>query len=392
MLKFSLPASKHEDFNSFPLEYKEDQTIDTDKILKYPFQTAYKIQKYQGEQHGIEDVIPDSKVGVLKKKFQRPTFAFTPDTWEMDHLHGRPVQSGGKTLMVASYLVFINVNTKYLYLFPVQTKEANETFNVIKKFTELEFEHFGHKVKLIKCDGDAGFESAMQLIMTEQSKYENQMDYELVPDENYVPPQRRRGRRKKNEGMIQKLVPKKIDYHPLYGVSFHVSSSKFTFHNKIVDSVMRTLRNALGPNRQNYWDGEHDVLIQQLAYYYNNTWHKSIKMTPLEMHTQREKEWEFIRRKTEKLNEVKQRLYENGYYGFQPGDEVLVYLDTSKTKHRFNKRRRNFDHLSLFQRYEDGHAIVLVTFRKDDEINEGEDEILEGDVEVAVPIYFIKKI
>ena len=124
---------------------------------------------------------------------------------------------------------------------------------------------------MIKCDGDAGFESAMQMIMIEKSKYEDQMDYELVPDENYKPPTKRRGRRKKNEGMKQILVHKEIQYHPLYGVGFHASSSKFTYHNKVVDSVMRTLRNALGPERQNYWDGKHDNLIQQLCYYYNNT-------------------------------------------------------------------------------------------------------------------------
>lgn len=110
---------------------------ENDEILKYPFQTAYKIKSYKGAQHGIETIIHDSKLTPLKKKFQRPTFAFTPDTWEMDHLHGRPVKNHGKTLMVASYLVFINVNTKYLYLFPVQTKEAIETFDVIKNLQNL---------------------------------------------------------------------------------------------------------------------------------------------------------------------------------------------------------------------------------------------------------------
>ena len=48
----------------------------------------------------------------------------------------------------------------------------------------------------------------------------------------------------------------------------------------MVDAVMRTLRNALGP----FSDGKlwNNDLMQQLVAYYNNTYHVSIKQTPAE--------------------------------------------------------------------------------------------------------------
>ena len=57
----------------------------------------------------------------------------------------------------------------------------------------------------------------------------------------------------------------------------------------------------------------YDNIIQQLTFYYNNTYHNPIKMTPTEIDNDIDKEWEYIRAKAEELNDVKKKQSANGY-------------------------------------------------------------------------------
>ncbi|KAI5490844.1 hypothetical protein TVAGG3_1001690, partial [Trichomonas vaginalis G3] len=142
----------------------------------------------------------DPKIQPLKEKFSRPSFAPYPYSYEIDHLE----YSKGKV----TYLFAININTRYLYCIPVKGKTEQETRRAIQYLLDHE------RVDNIRGDGDKGF----QAVMT-----------------HYFPQ-----------------------------INFYFSSSPYTFHNKIVDAVMRTLRDALGVNGQIYWDGNHDSIIQQL--------------------------------------------------------------------------------------------------------------------------------
>ncbi|KAI5551547.1 hypothetical protein TVAGG3_0215730 [Trichomonas vaginalis G3] len=135
---------------------------------------------------------------------------------------------------------------------------------------------------------------------------------------------------------------------------------------------MRTLRDALGVNGQIYWDGNHDSIIQQLVYYYNNTWHRTINMKPVEMKNDISKEWEYIRKQMEKLNDVKREQINSGLMNFKQGDKVLIHLDYGKTDKSMTKRRRRFDTIAEFVRYINGNALVEV------------DKKL-----IEIPIYFI---
>ena len=137
-------------------------------------------------------------------------------------------------------------------------------------------------------------------------------------------------------------------------ITTYFQSSPFTFHNKIVDAAIRTLRNALGVHSEEYWDGKHDNIIQQLTHYYNNTYHNAIKMTPYEMHNDIDKEWEYIREKTEELNDIKKIQRKKGYHGYRQGDRLMVHLNYSKTNERFAKRRKQFDRLATFVQYQNG--------------------------------------
>ncbi|KAI5511745.1 hypothetical protein TVAGG3_0483640 [Trichomonas vaginalis G3] len=135
---------------------------------------------------------------------------------------------------------------------------------------------------------------------------------------------------------------------------------------------MRTLRDALGVNGQIYWDGNHDSIIQQLVYYYNNTWHRTINMKPVEMKNDISKEWEYIRKQMERLNDVKREQINSGLMNFKQGDKVLIHLDYGKTNKLMTKRRRRFDTIAEFVRYINGNALVEV-----------------GDKLIEIPIYFI---
>ncbi|KAI5502235.1 hypothetical protein TVAGG3_0883760 [Trichomonas vaginalis G3] len=123
---------------------------------------------------------------------------------------------------------------------------------------------------------------------------------------------------------------------------------------------MRTLRDALEVNGQIYWDGNHDSIIQQLVYYYNNTWHRTINMKPVEMKNDISKEWEYIRKQMERLNDVKREQINSGLMNFKQGDKVLIHLDYGKTDKSMTKRRRRFDTIAEFVRYINGNALVEV--------------------------------
>ncbi|KAI5536901.1 integrase core domain containing protein family, partial [Trichomonas vaginalis G3] len=226
----------------------------------------------------------DPKIQPLKEKFSRPSFAPYPYSYEIDHLE---YLKGNVT-----YLFAININTRYLYCIPVKGKTEQETRRAIQYLLDHE------RVDNIRGDGDKGFQAAMA---------------------HYFPQ-----------------------------INFYFSSSPYTFHNKIVDAVMRTLRDALGVNGQIYWDGNHDSIIQQLVYYYNNTWHRTINMKPMEMKNDISKEWEYIRKQMERLNDVKREQINSGLMNFKQGDKVLIHLDYGKTDKSMTKRRRRFDTIAEF--------------------------------------------
>ncbi|KAI5535498.1 integrase core domain containing protein family [Trichomonas vaginalis G3] len=269
---------------------------------------TFKKQKDFKKDFKILNKPTDPKIQPLKEKFSRPSFAPYPYSYEIDHLE---YSKGNVT-----YLFAINVNTRYLYCIPVKGKTEQETRRAIQYLLDHE------RVDNIRGDCDKGFQAAMA---------------------HYFPQ-----------------------------INFYFSSSPYTFHNKIVDAVMRTLRDALGVNGQIYWDGNHDSIIQQLVYYYNNTWHRSINMKPVEMKNDISKEWEYIRKQTERLNDVKREQINSGLMNFKQGDKVLIHLDYGKTDKSMTKRRRRFDTIAEFVRYINGNALVEV-----------DNKLIE------IPIYFI---
>ena len=317
------------DYNRFHKYDPVMPAVSPDMTLSYPFRSKmkeYEINRSKGifpETVQMTNEISDKNSKLLKKTYSRPSFAPYPYSWEIDHL-----QYDNKRI---TYLFCLNINTRYLYVIPVNNKSAQETRKALNILIEKEKQNFNHPVKNIRGDGDKGFEAV----------------------KGYFP-----------------------------NINFYFTSSKFTYHNKLVDAVMRTLRNAL--NNDSLWDARHDDIIQQLVYYYNFTTHRAIGMKPVDMHGVIDKEWEYIRKMTEELNDVKRKQKINGFYDYKPGDKLKIHLEYTKTTDRFKKRRRQFDVDAEFIGYVNGNCRC--------KLKEG---VMIGDklvYIVDVPIYYTFKI
>ena len=103
-------------------------------------------------------------------------------------------------------------------------------------------------------------------------------------------------------------------------------------------------------------------------------------MTPHEMCNDFDKEWEYIRAKTEELNDMKKKQRAKGDHGYRHGDRLMVHSYYSKTNERFVKRRKQFDRLARFIQYQNGNCLIKL------------DQPIENKQLVEVPIYFTKKI
>ena len=138
--------------------------------------------------------------------------------------------------------------------------------------------------------------------------------------------------------------------------------SPYTFHNKQVDSFIRTLRNAAGLDEKILTNPK---LVEQLVEYYNNTPHNGlpkdedgIHYTPYEAQHNPDIEWQFIRAMDRKLRDVQMRLHEYGYDDYKKGNILIMHVPKEKTALRFKKKRRNFDELGMFIKYDKGSVMV----------------------------------
>ena len=108
--------------------------------------------------------IPDCHPKDLKKKFQRPYFSPHFHSWEIDimFIRGRP-EPGGYRNILRSYLVCINVNTKYLVVYPFKgTHDAQQVRDMLEHLSKQ------YPVKSIRGDADATFTVKIVIKFLEQ--------------------------------------------------------------------------------------------------------------------------------------------------------------------------------------------------------------------------------
>ena len=276
--------------------------IDDAGKLKYPFNSKlYAYNKLYGEDNKIIPKPRDQSLKTMKKQSLRPTYSKQPNSWQMDIMFTKR----------RAYLILININTRYLFMEPISNKSEQEITRVLKTILAN-----GTKIDYIKGDAEKGF-----VALQKNPDFKN--------------------------------IHMTFDPNP------------YTYHNKIVDSVIRTLRNAAGydPNIL-----ENKDLVKQLVDYYNKTPHNGLLVnkeedrhyTPLEMQNNVDLEWEYIRSKDRQLADIVRQQKLQGLTNYQIGNIILMYIDRAKTAEKFKKRRRNFEDVGAFIEYRNGNVYAYV--------------------------------
>ena len=105
---------------------------------------------------------PKDKYPRKKENYYYPIFSNHPHSFQIDLLeqsHDRD-----KDKYPAFFVIIINVNTKYAYAFPIENKNQDTIYNVIKDFVS------NHKVISFTCDEEGAFQSNKVLNYLTESK------------------------------------------------------------------------------------------------------------------------------------------------------------------------------------------------------------------------------
>ena len=301
-----------------------------DSEIKYPFKT--KVKAYANKHNlSMEELksatdshVKDYRLPDLVKKFKRPDYAIAPHSYEMDIMFA----AGNGQQRLKQYLILININTRYMIAIPLASKNTKDVIAAFEKALRVD-----PKIKFLKHDGEGAFTSSefvtyLSGIGVDVKRMKKENEYEEEGDNK--------------------------------GITSVSDSSKYTYHNKIIDSAIRTIRNASGLS---YEILRNDSNMQAIVNYYNNTPHNSLPVdengihyTPLEMQNNIDAEWRYIRDKDRQLKDVFERIKDANLDKYEPGNILLLHLDHGRDSESMKKKRRNFADIGEFIAYEHGNV------------------------------------
>jgi hypothetical protein len=131
---------------------------------------------------------------------------------------------------------------------------------------------------------------------------------------------------------LDKMIYKKnffLDYLISENITLYLNSSPFLNKNRVVDRVVRTIRDKLGV-RSNLWlNIEH---IAQLLKQYNHTPHSAFyhMFTSFQVQFTRDLERYFMKQIEYKLEKINKKQNELGLRDYEPGNILLIHFDFSK--------------------------------------------------------------
>jgi hypothetical protein len=146
-----------------------------------------------------------------------------------------------------------------------------------------------------------------------------------------------------------------LDYLESQGITLYLNSSPFLNKNRVVDRVIRTIRDKIDVRSILWLDIEH---MAQLVDDYNHTPHSTLyhMFTPFQVQFTRDLERYFMKENEYKLESINVKQKELGLRDYEVENILLIYLDFLKTGSRFLKKRRNFNKLAKFISYEFGNV------------------------------------
>jgi hypothetical protein len=176
----------------------------------------------------------------------------------------------------------------------------------------------------------------------------------------------------------------------------YYSSSPYDNHNRCVDRVIRTIRDAVG---HNWNDMRSEQQVQLRVKQYNETPHLGLKLgrmifSPAEVQADKDLEGLFIRRDIASAADVKERQRKEGFLKYRRGNVIMVHLDFSRTPMRFRKRRRNYNVLAIFLDYVHGNVKCRVLSEYDREpvepLKTEDPSFTFTEREIVVPVYYTR--
>jgi hypothetical protein len=162
-----------------------------------------------------------------------------------------------------------------------------------------------------------------------------------------------------NEEMMRNL--KYTNVHFYLRPTASQSKYRLTNSHNLIDSVIKTIRNLIGKASKYNPAAFGDIaLMTKIVQIYNNTVHSAFKneYTPAEVQDDFRLECEYIRECEDEVRRVDRLRTQKGLNTCETGSVLLVHIPLNKTHYSMQKRRRNFDKLAVFVKYESGNAVV----------------------------------
>ena len=240
------------------------------------------------------------------------------------------------------YLFMININTRFLFVSPVN-ENVTPSIEITRILVEDINDHLkslgeNFKINNIRADGDSKF-----------GKMIGDTDWDkLYLKDNSKNPTIRLGDFDYQRNSF-------LEYLSSEHISLYLNSSPFINKNRVVDRVIRTIRDKLSIREQFWLDANYMAVVVNE---YNNTPHNAFygQFTPFEVQFTRDLERYFIRENEYKLEQINEMQEKANLRDYKPGNILLVHLDFAKTKSRFSKKRRVFNKLAEFISYDFGNV------------------------------------
>jgi hypothetical protein len=265
------------------------------------------------------------------------------------------------------YLAVININTKYLFMEPLaqNVHETLEITTVLIRGINERLKAEGKKIEHLRGDGDTRFGTLV-------AKFEDQTKglWKVY-------------KQGKQNRVILGEMTFVANTFTLFckdsGITLFLNSSKFTNKNRVVDRVIRTIKDKIGENAALLLDPN---IVAAAVKEYNNTPHAALlgEFTPNQVQHSTEMEEYFIRENQMILERMNNNQAGAGYFKYQKGNILLIHIDLSKTQQKFRKQRRVFNQLAEFIEYEHGN-VKCKTLNTNSSFGE-----------VVIPIYYTKLI
>lgn len=323
---------KDKDKKQKRIDEKNRRRIQHIGTVPYPFKS--KIKAYEKKNPDVQYEQTVSDLGFDKKtlkNLKRPYYSKYPGCWEIDHAFHVGEQGD-------EWLFCVNVNTRYLVVYPIP-EQAEAVHKSIKDLMSR------FKVTSIRGDGSVSYSNAANLKDSVCSTNNLTRFNPSSPEHKGKPTIN-----------LMKMYQRE-------NINIYFDGGKFTNHNRMVDVVIKTIRNAIGYRKLN------NDQVQEIVDYYNFTPHRGLRLmgdngyyyaTPAEVQDDEELEWQYIRQCDEKLLEVMKYQQVYGLTKYQRGNILMVRIDLGKTSDKNEKRRRYYDRLGEFVEYVHGNVRVIL--------------------------------